>query len=76
MTKEVMVSFDRVRLSIRCRSLVVVCCTCSALRAAVQHELTSPSAPSNVKVGLDYIMKNADNEVGSPAQLNATKIGL
>ena len=25
--------------------------------------LTPLSAPSNVKVGLDYIMKNADNEV-------------
>ena len=36
--------------------------------------LTPFSAPSNVKVGLDYIMKNADNEARAP--LNITTASL
>jgi hypothetical protein len=35
------------------------------------HRVLIPfSAPSNVKVGLDYIMKNADNEVGTAWHYN------
>ncbi len=38
--------------------------------------MTSFSAPSNVKVGLDYIMKNADNEVFALYQFHAQQTEL